>query len=272
MPAALEIARRDPVAFVLVIGQLEEVKNPRSLGTQLWGFPAQGPLEAVCWAGSNLMPVLNEPNSAAIKAFAQLAKEKQRNVASIVGPADHVMELWSHLSGTWPTPREIRNNQPSLAISAPSPVGPDQDVRWARATDYEALFPASVAMFQEEVGISPLLYGSSAYSTRVKYLIAARRSLLRMGPQEGRAQQQVIFKADLGAVTSQVAQVQGVWVTPSRRGQGLAGPAMAAVVNQGLRVTAPQISLYVNDFNTRALRVYYNVGFEQVGTFATILF
>jgi hypothetical protein len=32
------------------------------------------------------------------------------------------------------------------------------------------------------------------------------------------------------------------------------------------------VSLYVNKFNVRAVRVYEAVGFRQVGTFATVLF
>jgi predicted GNAT family acetyltransferase len=32
------------------------------------------------------------------------------------------------------------------------------------------------------------------------------------------------------------------------------------------------VSLYVNGFNTRAIRTYERVGFRQVGTFATVLF
>ena len=35
---------------------------------------------------------------------------------------------------------------------------------------------------------------------------------------------------------------------------------------------APSVSLYVNDFNVRAVRTYLRVGFRQVGTFATVLF
>ena len=34
----------------------------------------------------------------------------------------------------------------------------------------------------------------------------------------------------------------------------------------------PTACLYVNDFNTRAIRCYERVGFDQVGEFATILF
>jgi hypothetical protein len=34
----------------------------------------------------------------------------------------------------------------------------------------------------------------------------------------------------------------------------------------------PIACLYVNDFNTRAIRCYERVGYEQVGEFATVLF
>ncbi len=47
---------------------------------------------------------------------------------------------------------------------------------------------------------------------------------------------------------------------------------MAAVVERCLAEIAPVVSLYVNDYNVPALATYHRVGFEQVGTFATILF
>jgi predicted GNAT family acetyltransferase len=47
---------------------------------------------------------------------------------------------------------------------------------------------------------------------------------------------------------------------------------MAAVVKLVLADLAPVVSLYVNDFNEVALNSYRSVGFEQVDTFATVLF
>ncbi|MFC6257705.1 GNAT family N-acetyltransferase, partial [Kocuria oceani] len=47
-------------------------------------------------------------------------------------------------------------------------------------------------------------------------------------------------------------------------------PCMAAAVRLARRTT-PVISLYVNDYNTRALATYERVGFRRVGTFATVL-
>ncbi len=66
--------------------------------------------------------------------------------------------------------------------------------------------------------------------------------------------------------------MQGVWTAPEWRGRGIATACMAAVVNDALRRVAPSVSLYVNDFNVPARRVYYRCGFQQVGLFATVLF
>jgi predicted GNAT family acetyltransferase len=60
-------------------------------------------------------------------------------------------------------------------------------------------------------------------------------------------------------------------MNPLYRGRGLSAGYMAAVVEQARKV-APITSLYVNGFNLRARATYERVGFQQVGTFATVLF
>ena len=52
---------------------------------------------------------------------------------------------------------------------------------------------------------------------------------------------------------------------PDYRGRGLAVAGMAAVVRDALRRVAPTVSLYVNDYNHPARRVYERCGFKQVG-------
>jgi predicted GNAT family acetyltransferase len=47
---------------------------------------------------------------------------------------------------------------------------------------------------------------------------------------------------------------------------------MAAVVSACQRDIAPTVSLYVNDFNEPARRAYERVGFDEVGTLASVLF
>ena len=63
-----------------------------------------------------------------------------------------------------------------------------------------------------------------------------------------------------------------MWVDPERRGEGLATAGMAAVVRLALRDVAPVVSLYVNEHNVAARRVYAAVGFEQTAEFTTVMF
>jgi uncharacterized protein len=127
------------------------------------------------------------------------------------------------------------------------------------------LFPASVAMYTEEVGVSPL-DGGRGYRHRVAELVRSGRAYAKV--VNGR----VVFKADIAVITPRTAQIQGVWVDPQWRGRGIATAGMAAVVNDALRRVAPTVSLYVNDYNLPARAAYKHCGFEQVAELATVLF
>lgn len=287
VPEALAVCAGDPVASTLAAARLAVAQHAglHAAGGQAWGFPAVGPLEAVCWAGANLVPVVPaslDPDRArtAVAAFAALARHAGRRSSSVVGERDAVLALWELLAPHWPAPREIRANQPSLAIDRDPDVEPDPHVRRSVPAEVPVVLPACVRMFTEEVGYSPVEGGGRAYEERVRSLVLAGRSFVRMAAEPGRSPH-VVFKAELGAVTPRVAQVQGVWVDPRYRGQGLAAPGMAAVVRlarePGLADAArgaapPVVSLYVNDYNAAALATYRRVGFEQVGTYATVLF
>jgi uncharacterized protein len=263
---ALAICDRDPVANVFVASRLRAggLEQTR-LGAQVWGYYADGRLDALCYAGANLVPTGAGPE--AITAFAGRARAQGRRCSSIVGPAPAVAGLWEQLSPYWSRPRDIRGAQPVMAISGPPRIDPDPRVRLVLPGELDVLFPASVAMFTEEVGVSPIgPDGGAGYRARVAELIGAGRAFARI--ENGK----VLFKAEIGAVTPQACQVQGVWVRPELRGRGLAAPGVAAVVAKALHGIAPVVSLYVNDYNTPARAAYRRVGFDEVGTFMSVLF
>jgi predicted GNAT family acetyltransferase len=221
--------------------------------------------EAACWVGTHLTPVLAGP--AAVAAFGELLGGERRGCSSIVGRADAVLGLWDRLRPHWGPERDVRGNQPLLVADAPPAVPADPSVRLVRPDEVDLLFPAAVAMYTEEVGVSPLLGDAGrGYRRRVAELASSRRAYARIVGGE------VVFKAELAIVTRHTAQVQGVWVAPDWRGRGIATTAMAAVVRDALRRVAPTVSLYVNDYNTPARRVYARCGFREVGSFATVLF
>ena len=280
---ARALLARDPVTAVLAAARLEVAAAAgfAAAGGQAWGFPASGPLVAVCWSGANLVPVLapdlvGRDADDAIAAFAATARTQGRRSSSIVGERTAALALWDLLAARWPPAREVRADQPSLAIARDPDVEPDPQVRRSTLDEVDAVLPACVRMFAEEVGYAPAASPGSAYALRVRSLVAEGRSFVRTEPQvpgPGSVPGPfVAFKAELGAVAGGVAQVQGVWVDPLRRGRGLAAPGMAAVVVATRREVAPVVSLYVNAFNAPALATYRRVGFEQVGTFTTVLF
>ena len=262
----LELCDRDPVVNVFVSSRVHEAGlDPVRLGGQMWGYVPGGKLISACYAGANLVPVGATP--AAAIAFAGRARLQGRRCSSIVGPSEAVSQMWELLHPYWGQPREIREAQPVMAISGPSPVAADPQLRRVRPSELDVLLPASVAMFTEEVGVSPLgPDGGAAYRARVAELIALGRAFARI--EDGR----VMFKAEIGAVTPHACQVQGVWVRPELRGRGLAVAGMSAVVQEALRTIAPVVSLYVNDFNAPARAVYRKVGFTERATLTSILF
>jgi uncharacterized protein len=232
---------------------------------RIYGYGARRHLESLCWFGAHLTPVLAGP--AAVAAFADMMLGEARACSSIVGRADAVLGLWERLAPRWGPARDVRPNQPLLVADATPTIAPDPGVRLLRPDEIDLLYPAAVAMYTEEVGVSPLLDdGGRGYRARVSELVRSRRAYARIAGGE------VVFKAELAVVTAHTAQVQGVWMAPAWRGRGLAGPAMAAVVRDVLRRVAPTVSLYVNDYNVPARRVYARCGFRPVGTFATVLF
>jgi uncharacterized protein len=221
--------------------------------------------EAACWVGAHVTPVCAGPN--AVAAFAELLGREQRTCSSIVGRADAVLGLWEGLRPLWGPERDLRRHQPLLVADAPPRVAADPGVRLVRADEVDLLFPAAVAMYAEEVGVSPLVGDAGrGYRRRVAELVRTRRAYARIADGE------VVFKAELAVVTRHTAQVQGVWVAPELRGQGIATAAMAAVVRDALTRVAPSVSLYVNDYNAPARQAYARCGFRQAGEFATILF
>lgn len=261
-----ELLARDPVVNVFVDyrSRLTQL-DPRWMGGEMWGYVEDGELVSACHVAANLVPVNATPG--AIEAFAARGIRQGRRCSTIVGPDDAVAALWEHLAPHWSPPRELRWDQPHLEISGPPRVAADPAVRRTTPADLELLYPACVAMYTEEVGVSPELGGGAdMYRARVAQLVGKGWSFARI--EHGR----VLFKAEIAAVSPYACQVQGVYVAPDRRGQGLATAGMAAVVGVALREIAPVVSLYVNDHNVSARRAYAAVGFEQTRTFSTIMF
>lgn len=252
----------DPVGSCMVASRVaEHGVEPSAIGGELW--TRRRASESLCYAGANLIPLRGEASD--LHAFADKAMSTARRCSSLVGRAELVMPTWQRLEHAWGPARDVREHQPLMALSTAPNCAIDPAVRPVRVDELDAYLVAAIDMFIGEVGIDPRVGdGGRGYRRRVAGLIAAGRAWARF--ERG----QVVFKAEVGSQSPAVGQIQGVWVHPDYRGRGMgtAGTAAlaAAVVRSG-RIA----SLYVNGFNSVARSTYARVGFNQVGTFATVL-
>ncbi|MEB3983980.1 GNAT family N-acetyltransferase [Mycobacterium sp. 663a-19] len=260
--AVWRVLDEDPVGSCMVAARVADHGiDPGSIGGELW--TRRGVEESLCFAGANLIPLRGAP--ADLAAFADEAMSGTRRCSSLVGRAGLVMPMWERLESAWGPARDVRDDQPLMALATHPDCEIDTEVRQVRPEELDAYLVAAVDMFIGEVGVDPRLGdGGRGYRRRVASLIAAGRAWARF------EQGQVVFKAEVGSQSPAVGQIQGVWVHPEWRGLGIgtAGTAMvAAVIVGGGRIA----SLYVNHFNTIARAAYARVGFAEVGTFATVL-
>lgn len=266
LPALEALIARDPVRNLFLSARVTTLGlEPMHLGAVVRGWFSGDELVSACHVGANLVPV--EATDEAVEAFAE-AIGPRRHTASIMGEATSTLALHRALSERrpqdWGHPRVIRASQPLMVIDEDPGIPGDERIGFITAQHTEAYLRSAVAMYTEEIGVSPLGRGSS-YPGYVRSLIAARRA---MGAVAGDA---VWFKSDIGAAHGEHCQIQGVWLDPALRGRGLSVPAMAQVVRLA-RTRHRVVSLYVNDFNTPARALYARVGFQQVGEFATVLY
>ena len=221
--------------------------------------------DAICYSGANLLPV-NADEKAAI-GFARLAIAEGRRCSSIVGRRPATETLWAELQWAWGPARAIRDRQIVMVDGSKSDVTADPGVQRATRADIEPFFAAAVEMYIEEIGASPTAHdGGASYRRRALELIDDGVAFIRTDGD------QVVFKAELGALSPQCAQLQGVWVHPDLRGQGFGTAGTAAVLQLARERGVDQISLAVNDFNSAARYAYERCGFSEIAEQMVVLF
>ena len=157
LDAALAVLSRDPVANAFVASRVDVAGlDPWRLGGEMWGWYSQRRGSPRC-ATPAPTSCRSAPTPEAVRAFADRARRAGRRCSSIVGPAAPTADLWARLEPYWGPAREVRPRQPLMAPRAlPTDIAPDPLVRRVRRNEIDVLMPACVAMFTEEVGVSPL--------------------------------------------------------------------------------------------------------------------
>lgn len=138
-------------------------------------------------------------------------------------------------------------------------------LREARITEVDPVYFASATMHREETFEDPLKENPEVFRHHVRHRIEMGRTFVWMDHWN-----RLAFKADLSAQSRYGVQLSGVFTQPTFRNQGIATRAMASLCHILMHRGVPRITLYVNQDNTAARRVYEKIGFEYHDQYKTI--
>jgi hypothetical protein len=258
----LRFLEREPVLNAYLISRILE-GGIGGLGVAI-GVRQRRELVAAAMLGANVVlaaerDLSSEARRVAVSILAEEIVHCVHPPRAMVSEASLVDGVWSQVRHYVAPPTVVRLAQPVYVLNdLPRPANLDA-VRYSTPADLEQLVPACAAMHMEEVGIDPLTRDAAGYRQRIRELILRKRSLILV--ESGT----IVSKAEYSAVTPYTVQLMGVWTHPGHRRRGYARRAMTEICGHILS-QRKRPSLFVNDFNVAAVRLYESLGFRMVGT------
>ncbi len=201
----------------------------------------------------------------ALAPIAQQARQRGGE-RMIVGERETIRAFWKLVEPWHPRPRIVRDRQLVMMVDRRRlmPFSDRVVARHARPEEWRVVTDGSAGLITQELGYDPRR-GSPDFAANVRQTIV--RDLWWVGVARG----DICFICSIGPWSDQTIQLQGVWTPPLLRGRGLAAASLGAICDRLLE-TSPTLSLYVNDFNEKAIALYHRAGFEHVADFQTLLF
>jgi RimJ/RimL family protein N-acetyltransferase len=256
--AVLDFLGREPIESVYLRGLIQRIglvigdRRGRFVGARR----SDGAL-----VGMMLLSPLVVPFTPEAEVAGEMGREAVRSriaIRNIVGRRETVSALWAAMGEQRPPARLIRDRQPVYWVDRDCfrPAGLPADVRRAGFDDLDLVVEQGAAMMLEEVEEDPLVDRPIEYRRFVRERIA-RGDEFVWTDEEG-----LCFKCNVSSRTPDLAQIEGVFTPRERRRQGLALRGMSTLCARLLR-EIPRLSLYVNDFNVGAIRLYERLGFQR---------
>ncbi|HEV8137826.1 MAG TPA: GNAT family N-acetyltransferase [Pyrinomonadaceae bacterium] len=200
----------------------------------------------------------------AIEAFAGLAR---RNASPhlLMGERTTVRQFWDNYAIGAELPRLIH---PILFLQRRNPFKTNHVVtglRLANPNDLEQVVHAHAAMAFETSGVDPLTNDAAGF--RERYL----RRILKNRVWVLTKRDRLVFKTDITAETADVAYLEGVYVSPEERGNGLGRSCLQAIGCELLQ-RKKAIYLFTQNEDTRLQSFYFNLGFTIAGHYDLLYF
>lgn len=248
-----------PVHTVVMTSFINDngLENPLNRGT-FYGYKnAEGTLEGVALIGHTTL--VEARSEEALKALAYAARASEVPLHLIMSDGSNAETFWNYLGNGYTQPRLVCEEL-LFEVSFPFPVQKcDREIRAARMEELQEVAEAQAAIAFMECGVDPMLKDREGFLKRVARRIEQGRIFVVFENGE------MLFKADIIAETSDVIYLEGIYVAPSHRGQGV-GSACLAKLSLELLNRVQHISLLSNVTFTDAHRSYMKAGYKNTGS------
>jgi len=219
-----------------------------------------GQLEGVALIGHAIL--METVCDRALQAFAMKAQQCT-TAHMIMCEESRIDQFWGYYAQAG---QEMRRACRELLYELRWPIEVSKQMaklRLATASDLDVLMPIHAQLALEESGIDPRNQDFDGFSNRYARRIAQGRTWVLTENQK------LIFKAEVVSETPETAYIEGVWVAPEARGQGLGKSCMSQLARMLLWKTK-SICLFVNDENEEARRFYRQSGYHLRSVYDTI--
>ena len=221
---------------------------------------SEGRLEGVALIGHATL--IETRTRGAIQEFA-LTAQIHNHLHMFMAEQEKAETFWNaYADDGQPVRRVCRELLFELKSSIEVP-GKAEDLRLATLDDLHLIAPVHAAMAEAESGINPLEADREGFLARCSRRISQNRVWVVVRDN------QLVFKADIQAETSELIYLEGVYVSPTERGTGL-GRRCLNTLCADLLTRTRSICVLVNEENEKAHAFYRMCGFKCVSHYDTI--
>ncbi|MBP6003761.1 MAG: GNAT family N-acetyltransferase [Pyrinomonadaceae bacterium] len=255
MAETLKFLAERPVHTVVMTSFLQDNGFDQELnrGTFYGYRNAEGRLEGVALIGHSTL--FEARTETAIEAFAFVARTSEIPLHLVMSSGDAADRFWSSYRGGASSPR-LRCEEVLFQAAFPYSVQKcEKSVEPASVEYLIQIAEAQAEVAFAESGVDPMVRDRKGFLKRVKRRIDQGRVFAVV--ENGK----LVFKADIIAETSDVIYLEGIYVAPEYRGNGIGARCLSALVLQ-LLSRSEHICLLSNVDFADAHKSFVKAGFR----------
>ncbi len=260
---ALDFLAVRPVHTVVMTSFIEDngIESPSNRGKFYAYRNEAGGLEGIALIGHTTL--IETRSEKALKALAFAARHSEVPIYLMMSEGRTAEAFWSYYNDGLRNPRLVCTEM-LFEIGFPFPVQKcEYDIRPARPEELEQIAYAQAEIALLESGVDPMERDREGFLGRV--LRRIRQGRIFVVVEEGK----LVFKVDVIAQTANVAYLEGVYVSPERRGEGI-GSNCLSNVSIRLLDSVQNVCLLSNAAFHGAHSSFRKAGFKNTGKCTTV--